>query len=1335
MHSPFRKRGLILAGLLALALAAVTPMIASATPEPGAKPRGFRLFARSLGAMTINRIYCGLASDGQVCVDSTNSSTIGGGFWPKGTADQYIFNSGLQLAGIIGTDGGDWAGDTTGAFFFDPKGTTQHGEEVRPIYNTTDDDDFANLPVAAKVPDSGPLAALFDPILQSDSTETDFRRRQASQGDVWWMSWDGNPKLNAGRSHPLGVLVETRGMGWNYPAGNEDIIYFIYTFYNITSTEEQDYIDAGIPDSTRAILMEKATEFHAENNAAFGVNLPTGGYTINELYAAFATDMDVADAGVNYASVNLPFALGFTYDHTFSRFSGWSFDPKIFAPPFFAGAGFSGIKYLKSPEGAGEIKLYGNTINGSPFAGAFNDPQNAIQLWRYLSGKVSVPAGDQPCNTGNPAITRICWINNTQETDMRFFQSSTALTLAPGGVGSIVVAYIFAAPVTDAACAPPCDIKPGDPRFLTNAATLGGPTTVNAVDRMTGFLSWTDVDGDAVVDQAAATGAPEFTVVNGSLLGKSYTAQAVFDNLFLLPFAPTKPEFFLIPGDNQVSVLWKPSPSEAAGDPFFDSTQDAIGKPALYDPNYRQFDVEGYRVYRGRVDAPNSLTLVAQFDYIGTFISDFAGQVNPDVLCAPELAITESCPITYDPVTPGVPRVAHVDVPLVGPIVQVKLGERAALATGEAILLASDTAVTGGASGLPELEDTGVPFTYVDRNVRNNFRYFYTVTAFDINSFQSGPTNLESPKITKSVTPVRGASNAVNTGALTVGIYGRGVNQSGVFTSTPTIDATNGTFSGPFPPANGGVLGFVGEFASKVVANSGALVAKLDSLSLGQVELINCCAGGRVGIPAVYYFTVTTATETLQFSIPVQQGLGGDGSNNVLFDAVKNVNQELASLYGGDSTYALKGQLTQNLTSGPIAGDWGLGAGLAEPGFTADDRDAHGAVSGGVRYNGARWFDGPSPANNEVEPNPIKGACGVGLGAACGSTLNFNNAGKLTGVTTVYQPLSYTMFNREWRNVGESQSSARRAADYNIYWSTSVAGLVDSVIDVTHNVPVEFNANKMAGTWGILNQAATAAAGSKDGRAGVLTPLDWTCVEPFRSVLTQPDRTFFPCSSAAPFLLSNTAVLGPVAFAAGDNQVLTGQSAQNPANLAADPGFAMYVAGTISQFSMPSLPALGAVWSLRDYTGIIYGGNGDGGAGNEGPYSFEPSTRPFTAVGAEIRVVFDAVNRVNEPTNKDLKQVHTVPDPYYVTSEFESTTDSKVIKFVNLPADAIIRIYSSSGVLVTLLEHHSDQFGGSEDWDVRNRAGQFVASGVYFYHIESGDATRIGRMTIVNFAQ
>jgi hypothetical protein len=99
-----------------------------------------------------------------------------------------------------------------------------------------------------------------------------------------------------------------------------------------------------------------------------------------------------------------------------------------------------------------------------------------------------------------------------------------------------------------------------------------------------------------------------------------------------------------------------------------------------------------------------------------------------------------------------------------------------------------------------------------------------------------------------------------------------------------------------------------------------------------------------------------------------------------------------------------------------------------------------------------------------------------------------------------------------------------------------------------------------------------------------------------------------------------------------------------------------------------------------------------------------------------------------------LSRVHTVPDPYYVTNGFEHTTEAKTIQFVNLPADCIIRIYSSSGVLVTLLEHHSQVDGGSERWNVLNRNTQVVASGVYFYHIEAGDARRVGRFVVVNFA-
>ncbi|MGE3524398.1 MAG: hypothetical protein AB7I33_00590, partial [Gemmatimonadales bacterium] len=833
--------------VLALLLAAPT-LAAKPSPEAGAARRGFRLFARPLGAMTINRVYCGLDSSGQVCSDSLGSSTIGGGFWPKGTADQYVFNSGVQIAGIIGSDGGPWAGDTTGAFFFDPKGTTPHSEQFQPIYNTTNLDDAAFIaagadPVAlaARVPKGDATATLYNDLLQG--------RVAASQGDAWWLSWDGNPGLQAGRPHPMGVVVESRGLGWNFPAGNEDIVYFVYTFYNITSINPADY--AAVRPGMRDILIQASQSFQQRSEAAFGVQIPDGGYTIENLFAAFAMDADVGAAGVNYASVNVPFALGYTYDRGFSQANGWTFDPAIFGPPFFPGAGFVGVKYLKSPEIAPGVEagltLFGTTTNGG---GDFNDAANTTQLYRYLSGNINPAAGDGTCSF-NPQATRICFIRQQSAFDMRFFQSSGPLTLAPGGFGTIVVAYLFAAPVATGGTAqcPNCDIKPGnetiiggltDPTVigaLSGVGSFAGSGNVNLVDSVTGFLGARDLNSDGILTQN------EYQVVPGSLLGKATVAQAVFDNGFLLPFAPEPPEFFLIPGDNRVTVMWRPSVTESLGDPFYSIASQASvgGSPnALYDPNYRQFDVEGYRVYRGRVDAPSSLTLIAQYDYSGTFISDHAGQINPTPGCAPELGITGGCPVTFDPVIPGVPRSVHVDVPLVGPIVQVKLGERLELATGDAIILGSDTVTSGkGTSGsckpsaCPDLSDTGVPFVYVDNTVRNSFRYFYTVTAFDINSFQSGPANIESSRITKPVVPRAPASNYDNVGQLTsVEITGRGT----VLDPTaplPTIDATTGEFSGPFPPAASWTLGF-GDFVASVLSQPGSFSARLDSIQLGS---------------------------------------------------------------------------------------------------------------------------------------------------------------------------------------------------------------------------------------------------------------------------------------------------------------------------------------------------------------------------------------------------------------------------------------------------------------------------------------------------------------------
>jgi hypothetical protein len=1319
MHSFCRKSNLLWVVLMAFGLVTALPASSLAKPRPGKPSQGFRLFAKATGAMTVNRIYCGISTTGEICVDSLNSSTVGGGFWPKGTADQYVFNSGLQLAGIIGPDANpEWAGDTTGAQLFSPRGDNT-GEGVSLLYNASDPDDVTNWPEAAKVPLGDASENLFDPLLRG--------RVSASQGDVWMLSWEGNPSFTAGREHPLGVLVEQRGMGWNFPAGNQDILYFIYTFYNVTARNPEAY--AAIRPGMREMAAAQGVKFQDLNENKYGIDIPDGGYTLTDLFAAFGADMDVSEAGANYASVNVPFSLGYTYESTFSPAAGWTFDPSIFGAPFFPGAGFVGVKYLKSPEIAGQevgLTLFSNTING----GAFDDAANITQLFRYLSNNISVAAGDAACNTGVAAVTKICYINNGSPDDMRFFQSSGPLTLGPGEFSSIVVAYIFAAPVSVGACTGPgtCTVTPGDPTRLANAAQLAAGS--NQVDSVAGFNGYSDAPPNGNSDGLVQQG--EVVVVPGSLLGKAVTAQQIFGFRFLLPFAPEAPAFFLIPGTNQVTVLWQPSASETTGDPFFAiASQPTVIDPVtglptnnlLYDPNYRQNDVEGYRVYRGRVDSPNSLKLVAQFDYAGTFITDFGSQVNPVKGCAPELGIntvtvdpesgdtTFGCPVVFDSVGPGVAPTVSVDVPLVGQIIQVKKGDRVGLADGTAILLTADTAITGAASGCLAsgtpaqcaLQDTGVPFTFVDRTAKNNLRYFYAVTAFDINSFQSGPSSIESARVTKAVTPAATASNLANDAILTANVIGRSRAQDSLFPSDPTIDAATGKFSGPFAPATGD-LHFAGEFAKQVVAVPGAVSIKLDSLTL---------ANGYDGEPTIYYFTATTgAGQTVAFTFPiVQDPFDAVASGNGVFDGVP-VDPGLAARFGGNQSFSLKAEFVQ-----AVPGNWYTNTG----GRGCANAPATGFVAGACDYNGARWFLGPSPQNNETQDNPTAGNQ-ANLAGTTPTTLS--NAGAIEGVAVVREDHAYQTTNNAWRDVEALPGGVARAADFNVYWGDG--GKVDSVIDVTHDLVVPFSPAAGA-SWGFLNQAATTGGASFDARAE-LTAGDIGCVQPYLVSAAVQGR--IACAGAVPYALSETAVPGAIAYQTPDLPSV----ATNPA--AAGQGFMMYLPGHFFTFELPAggaLPAKGVVWTMRSYIGAITGGRGD--AGDEGDYSFTSVPRPITAVGSTVRLSFNVTNRVAEATATDLQRVHTVPDPYYVTSGFEQTTTEKIIKFVNLPANAIIRIYSSSGVLVALMEHNSTTFGGDETWNVRNRNNQVVASGVYFYHVEAGNARRVGRFTVVNFAQ
>ncbi|HRP07380.1 MAG TPA: hypothetical protein PLL69_02735, partial [Gemmatimonadales bacterium] len=1172
--------------MFALAAIIALPVTAHAGPDPAAKRTNtgrYRLFAGNLGAITINRVYYGLNTLGEVGVDSTNSSTVGGGFWPKGTANQYMFNSGLQVAGVIqgSKPANPWGGDTTGGFFFDARGTNQHGSVVTELYNSTNPVDRANWHQAGYVPQGDASEDLFYPLLRG--------RINASQGDVWWLTTEANPEVNAGRPHPLGIVAEYRVMGWNYPSGNEDLLYLIITFYNVTTNNPAAY--AQYRDGLREALIEQANLFQTRNNSTFNVSLPSEGYTIDPFYAAFAADPDVTDdAGRNFASVNMPFAMSFSYHADFPRQDGWTFPPDINGPPFFPGVGFVGIKYLKSATGEGEIALFSNTCNG---CGPFNDPANTTLLYKILSGSVTAADGYQ-CNHGDVNETRICWIRNDQPADVRVVQSSTGLALEAGQSASIVVSYIHAAPVAVAGYTPGTLVLPGDPRKHYDPAGLEAGD-VNLVDRIQGFLSYEDGNDDGIVQQ------DEYVSVPGSLLSKALTAQTIFNNAFLLPFAPEAPDFFLIPNDNQVTVVWRPSASEAEGDPFYQVAGAAMmpppggGEPVvnpLYDANYRNFDVEGYRIYRGRTDTPTGLQLIQQYDYAGTTFDDYTGQmVNAarGSRCAPEIPIVESCDFDFDDQVPGSQLEAHVSYDLSGPVVQVQRGNRAVLqATGDVLVIKADTAITGSGSGFAELSNTGVPFAYVDNTVRNGLTYYYAVTAFDVNSINStgaGNTSLESARVTKRVVPRAPAGNYANDVTIQTGVFGR----NGLLTDNevPTIDPTTGRFSKKFP-ATDAVQLQLAAFVREILSEPGEVAITVDSIRTTSYAAAS-------SVDANYYYTISTPIGDTKVTVPVHMSATtGPASASGSFDALQ-ADQALAEKYDAPAgVYGIGGTFSIAYPSGyygtiSVRGCVNRAAGFAAP----------------CAYNGPRWFEGANETvDNPNSSNPDRFTTGLGR-----TELN-NVGGGISGVSTIFEVRSYDDVSSSWRDVEAVMLPFVSAADVKVYWGA--AGKVDSVIDVTHDVPVPFDADYLGATWGILNQSATQNGATYYDQRSELTPSDIGCLDPIKALNPGGIR----CTGTAA-TLSETAAPGPIVIASAASTA----GSQRDAAYTGDQGFLFYIRGHIFAFALEggNLPAEGAVWTLRTYVGAITGGTGRAGAG--GSYVFANSfssgavvyRRPFTA--------------------------------------------------------------------------------------------------------------------------
>jgi hypothetical protein len=99
----------------------------------------------------------------------------------------------------------------------------------------------------------------------------------------------------------------------------------------------------------------------------------------------------------------------------------------------------------------------------------------------------------------------------------------------------------------------------------------------------------------------------------------------------------------------------------------------------------------------------------------------------------------------------------------------------------------------------------------------------------------------------------------------------------------------------------------------------------------------------------------------------------------------------------------------------------------------------------------------------------------------------------------------------------------------------------------------------------------------------------------------------------------------------------------------------------------------------------------------------------FSTKGSEVFVNQEVV------AEESLNLIDIVPNPYYAYSSYEQSRVDNRVKFVNLPPECKIQVFTVNGTLIRILE--KDNPNTFLEWDLRNEAFIPVAGGIYLIHV------------------
>lgn len=117
--------------------------------------------------------------------------------------------------------------------------------------------------------------------------------------------------------------------------------------------------------------------------------------------------------------------------------------------------------------------------------------------------------------------------------------------------------------------------------------------------------------------------------------------------------------------------------------------------------------------------------------------------------------------------------------------------------------------------------------------------------------------------------------------------------------------------------------------------------------------------------------------------------------------------------------------------------------------------------------------------------------------------------------------------------------------------------------------------------------------------------------------------------------------------------------------------------------------------------------------------------------GDVFRAKFTAPNSEDVVSaSQKLENITVFPNPYFGANSLERDKYQRFVRFTNMPTKATVRIFSLSGVFIQRIE--KDNSSPWLDWDLRNRDGLPVASGIYLAYLDlPGIGTKVMKIAVI----